>query len=73
MKYLGDEMPGKNRINVIVDDKAKKVLVKFQDDKKLPSRDDALEELLHEFIDQEKRIRELEARVKELEIAKVGN
>lgn len=40
---------GKNRVNAIVDDEAKEVLVSYQQKHKLTTRDEALERILHEF------------------------
>ncbi len=46
---------GKNRINVIVDDEAKSVLVEYQLKHRIPTRDEALELLLHEYGNMKKK------------------
>ena len=56
-------MPGKNRVNVVVDDEAKGVLVSFQLEKKLTTRDEAVEELFKEFPRLRAKVKELEAKL----------
>lgn len=56
---------GKNRINTVVSDEAKSVLVNYQIAHKFNTRDDALEDLLVQFSKMEARIKELEAKAED--------
>jgi hypothetical protein len=60
-------MPGKNKVIAVVNDEAKANLVHYQEREKFRTRDDSVESILLKFPQQEERIKELEAKVKELE------
>jgi hypothetical protein len=57
------DMSGKNRINTIVDDEAKNVLVQHQLSKGFRTRDEALEDILHEFPKLKAKASDAEARL----------
>lgn len=57
---------GKHRISVVVDDDAKSAIVAYQEKIGVTTRDEAVELALKSLKPSELRIKELEARVKEL-------
>ena len=59
-------MPGKNRLNVIIDDEAKEVVVDYQTEKKYDTRDDAVENLLKDYPKLKAQIKELEDEIQKL-------
>jgi len=62
-------MGGKNRLSVIIDDSAKEILLVYQRQARIRTRDEAVERLLHnvpQWQAQEAKITALEDRIKEL-------
>jgi TolA-binding protein len=62
-------MGGKNRLSVIIDDSAKEILLVYQRQARIRTRDEAVERLLHnvpQWQAQEAKIKALEDRIKEL-------
>lgn len=57
---------GKHRISVVVDDDAKNAIVAYQKEVGVTTRDEAVELAFKSLKPSELRIKELEARVKEL-------
>ena len=54
---------GKNRINVVVDDEAKSILVQFQQENKISNRDEAVEQIIKELPKTRAKVKELEAQL----------
>jgi DNA-directed RNA polymerase subunit L len=56
---------GRNRLSVTISDEAKEVLVGYQMDHRIKTRDDATEALLFDYEKLSKRVKELEAQLAE--------
>ena len=56
---------GRNRLSVTISDEAKEVLVGYQMDHRIKTRDDAIEALLFDYAKLVERVKELEAKLTE--------
>ena len=56
---------GRNRLSVTISDEAKEVLVGYQMDHRIKTRDDATEALLLDYAKLVERVKELEAKLTE--------